>query len=95
MVHPDWNLFKSPIQYSGVKQMAEEYQKSKEQGTTYLSHNIVFKKRFALFITQKMIYLLIIYFPQIFSDQSFNGCRMWSLDRETSGTRSILTLESS
>ena len=36
LVHPDWNLFKSPIQYSGVKQMAEEYQKSKEQGTTFL-----------------------------------------------------------
>lgn len=45
--------------------MAEEYQKSKEQGTTYLSHNIVFKKRFALFITQKMIYLTI-YFPPNF-----------------------------
>ena len=45
--------------------MAEEYQKSKEQGTAYLSHNIVFKKKCALFITQKMIYLTI-YFPPNF-----------------------------
>ena len=80
MVHPDWNLFKSPIQYSGVKQMAEEYQKSKEQGTTYLSHNIVFKKRFALFITQKMIYLTTYLFsPKFLVTKALMdaGCGHW------------------
>ena len=59
LVHPDWNLFKSPIQYSGVKQMAEEYQKSKEQGMYYF-FKIVSKNFFA------KLDEFFIYFPPKF-----------------------------
>ena len=35
-LHPDWEIFKSPIQYSMVKSLAKEYQKSKDQVTKAL-----------------------------------------------------------
>ena len=78
MVHPDWNLFKSPIQYSGVKQMAEEYQKSKEQGTTYLSHNIVFKKKCFIYYPKNDLFNYL-FFPKFLVTKALMdaGCGHW------------------